>query len=229
MKFDRLLNMIGEDKFYSIKQKRIVVFGLGGVGSFTAEALVRSGIGTLYVVDYDLVEETNINRQLIALESTIGKYKVDVFKERAKDINHEIKIIGYKVKADKDTIKEILQIGFDYVVDCVDDLNAKAEIAMYCLNHNINLISSMGFANKFKPEMIKIAKLNQTSVCPLAKALRKKLKNAGYSLNFNVVYSEEKPAMVINKEILGSNAYCPSVAGLYMAAHIVNEIIGENI
>jgi tRNA A37 threonylcarbamoyladenosine dehydratase len=226
MQFDRLVNMIGKEKFAELKQKRLIVFGLGGVGSFAAEALVRSGIQTIYVVDYDQVEITNINRQLIALNSTIGEYKVDVFKKRALDINPKLKCVAYKVKADRDTIKEILDQGFDYVLDCVDDLSAKFELAKYCNDNQIDFLAAMGFANKFKPELIKIAKLNQTQVCPLAKALRKKLKLAGYSMNFEVVYSEEKPAVTLEKHVLGSNAYCPSAAGLIMAAHVVNKLIG---
>jgi len=227
MQFDRLINMIGKEKFNLLKHKRVIVFGLGGVGSFAAEALARSGIQTLYVVDYDQIEITNLNRQLVALNSTIGEYKVDVFKKRALDINPKIKCVAYKVKADRDTIKEILDQGFDYVLDCVDDLSAKFELAKYCLDKNVNFLAAMGFANKFKPELIKVVKLNQTQVCPLAKVLRKKLKIAGYSLNFEVVYSDEKPALTLNKEVLGSNAYIPSTAGLFMAAHVVNKMIGE--
>ena len=227
MRFNRLANMIGEDKLNQLNQKKIIIFGLGGVGSYAAEILVRSGIGTLHVVDYDTVDITNINRQLIALESTLNQKKVSVFSKRAKDINPDIKLVTHDILADKETIKELLDEGFDYLADCIDDLPAKAEIAKYCLDHKINFISSMGFANKYKPEMIKVTTLNQTSVCPLAKVLRKQLKLAGYSLNFPVVYSEEIPASVLDKKILGSNAYCPSMAGIYLAAHIINNIIGE--
>ncbi len=225
MRFDRLINMIGEDKFYSLTKKRVIVFGLGGVGSYAAEALVRSGINTVYVMDYDQVDITNINRQLVALDSTIGQYKTDVFIKRAKEINPSIKVVGYKIKADRVSIKEVLDQGFDFVLDCVDDIFAKLELARYCLKANVPFIASMGFANKFHPEMIKIAKMNQTKVCPLAKSLRKKLKVAEIPLNFDVVYSEEKPTDTLDQTVLGSNAYCPSVAGLIMAAHVVNNLL----
>jgi len=205
MRFNRLVNMIGEEKFNQLNQKKIIVFGLGGVGSYAAEILVRSGIGTLHVVDYDSVDITNINRQLIALESTLNQKKVSVFSKRAKDINPNINLITHDIKADKESIKELLNEGFDFVADCIDDLPAKAEIAKYCLDNEIKFISSMGFANKYKPELIKISTLNQTSV----------------------VYSEEIPAIVQDKKILGSNAYCPSMAGIYLAAYIINNIIGE--
>jgi len=227
MRFNRLLNMIGEEKLAKLNSMKIIVFGLGGVGSYAAEILARSGIGTLHVVDYDYVDITNINRQLIALESTLNQKKVSVFSDRAKDINPNINLVTHDIKADNETIRELLDEGFDYVADCIDDIFAKVAIAKYCLDNEINFISSMGFANKYKPELIKISTLNQTSVCPLAKALRKQLKLAGYTLNFPVVYSEEVPAIVQDKKILGSNAYCPSVAGIYLAAHIINDIIGE--
>lgn len=220
--------MIGEEKFNELKNKTIIIFGLGGVGSYAAEALARSGIGGLDVVDYDLVEESNINRQLIALGSTIGSPKVDVFKERALEINPDLNITAYKTKADTESIKLILSKNYDYVVDCIDDLKAKVDIAKYCLDHQLNFISSMGFANKYHPELIKVKKMNQTSVCPLAKAMRRELRLAGYGMDFKVVYSEEKPAIVQNKNYLGSNSYCPSAAGLIIAAQIINEMIGEN-
>lgn len=225
MRFDRLINMIGEEKFYNLSKKRVIIFGLGGVGSFAAEAIVRSGVNTVYTMDYDQVDITNINRQLVALGSTVGQYKTDVFMKRARDINPNIKVVGYKIKADRVSIKEVLDQGFDYVLDCVDDIFAKLELARYCHKEKIPFISSMGFANKFKPELIKVAKMNQTKVCPLAKSLRKKLKIAGIPLNFDVVYSEEKPTDTIDQRVLGSNAYCPPVAGLIMASHVINKLI----
>ncbi|MFA7076268.1 MAG: tRNA threonylcarbamoyladenosine dehydratase [Candidatus Izemoplasmatales bacterium] len=227
MRFNRLINMIGEDRFTKLQETKIAIFGLGGVGSYTAEIIARSGIKKICVIDYDVIDETNINRQLIALDSTVGLKKVDVFKTRALDINPNIEVLTYKVKADKDNIKEILGSNYDYVIDCIDDVNAKVEIAKYCLDHNIKFISSMGFANKFKPELIRIAKMNQTSVCPLAKAIRKQLKLDGYSLDFFVAYSEEKPALLKDKKVLSSNAYCPSVAGIYLATYVINKVIGE--
>lgn len=229
MKFDRLVNLIGEEKFNILKKKRIIVFGLGGVGSYAAEVIVRSGLDQIDVVDFDMVEETNLNRQLIALESTVGQYKVNAFKNRALDINPLININTHLIKVNEENISEIINQDFDYVIDCIDDVDAKVSIAKYCLDNNIKFISSMGFANKFKVDLIRIRKMNQTSVCPLAKIMRKKLKVAGYALDFPVVYSEEKPATVLDRLTLGSNAYCPSAAGITLAAHVINEIIGEDI
>lgn len=226
-RFNRLINLIGMEKFQILSQKKVIVFGLGGVGSFAAEVLVRNGIGEVHVVDFDKVDITNINRQLLALENTIGQYKTDIFAERALAINPKLKLVVHQTKVDATNISLILDEKFDYVADCIDDLKAKVAIAKYCLDNSISFISSMGFANKMKPEMIKVAKLNQTSVCPIAKIMRRDLKIAGYSLNFPVVFSEEKPTDVLDKNILGSNAYCPSTAGIILAAKIINDFIGE--
>ncbi len=226
-RFNRLINLIGTEKYHLLSQKKVIVFGLGGVGSFAAEVLVRNGIGKIHVVDFDKVEITNVNRQLLALENTIGQYKTDVFAERALAINPKLKLVVHQTKVDATNVSLILGDKFDYVADCIDDLKAKVAIAKYCLDNSISFISSMGFANKMKPEMIKVAKLNQTSVCPMAKIMRRDLKIAGYSLNFPVVFSEEKPNDVLDKNILGSNAYCPSVAGIILAAKIINDLIGE--
>ena len=229
MKFDRLVNLIGKEKFNILKRKRIIVFGLGGVGSYAAEVIVRTGFDHIDVVDFDIVEETNLNRQLIALESTIGQYKVNAFRNRALDINPLINVNAHLVKVNEENVKEIINQDFDYVIDCIDDVEAKVSIIKYCLDNNIKIISSMGFANKFRVDLIKVRKMNQTSVCPLAKIIRKKLKVAGYALDFPVAYSEEKPATVLDRLTLGSNAYCPSAAGITLAAHVINEIIGEDI
>ncbi|MFA7106566.1 MAG: tRNA threonylcarbamoyladenosine dehydratase [Candidatus Izemoplasmatales bacterium] len=225
MIFNRFINMIGEERFNLLKTKSIIVFGLGGVGSYAAEVLVRSGIHNLTVVDYDMVDITNINRQLIALQSTLGMKKVDVFYARAKDINPDIIIKALQIKVKEENIKDFFNEKYDYVIDCVDDIIAKVEIAKFCLDNKINLISSMGFANKSHPEQIKIAKLNQTKVCPLARSFRKKIKELGYPLDFKVVYSEEKPSEVIDRKILGSNAYCPSAAGIILASEVINHLL----
>lgn len=227
MRFNRLINLIGLEKFDQFSNKKIAILGLGGVGSFAAESLVRSGIKEVLVVDYDLVDPTNINRQIIALDSTVNQSKVEVFKSRALDINPEVIITTIKEKISAVNINEILGKDIDYVLDCVDDLQAKFAIAEYCVNQKIKLISAMGFANKMHPEQIKIAKLNQTKVCPLAKAYRRKIKLAGYPLNIDVVYSEETPVKPLDANVLGSNSFCPSVAGLVMSSYVVNQILGE--
>lgn len=225
MRFNRLENIIGKKQLGLLKSKKISVFGLGGVGSFAAEALVRSGIGNLDVIDYDLVDISNLNRQIIALESTIGLYKTDVFYQRTKDINPDIHIKALNEKVTKDNISMILADRPDFVLDCIDDISAKLEIIKACEKLDIPLISSMGFANKFHPELIKISTLKKTNTCPLAKIMRKRVKDSGFSLDIPVVYSEEKPANVLNKDILGSTAFCPSSAGIMMASYVVNKLL----
>lgn len=227
MRFDRLEKLIGSHKLTALSHKKVAVFGLGGVGSFTAEALARSGIGTLIICDYDRVDITNINRQIIALESTIGMYKSDVMEQRILDINPKAEVLAFATKADRQLIDDILSMNPDYVVDAIDDVQAKIDLISTAIRKDIPIISSMGFANKLHPEEITITSMNQTSVCPLAKVVRKKLKEAGVSLQFPVVFSKETPAKQINGEALSSTAFVPSVAGLMMAAHVINTMIGE--
>ncbi|MFW5794378.1 MAG: tRNA threonylcarbamoyladenosine dehydratase [Bacillota bacterium] len=225
MKFNRLENLIGKDKLVKLKNKNVVVFGLGGVGSFAAEALIRSGIENLTVVDYDIIHISNINRQLIALETNINTLKIETFKNRALSINSDLNLKALNIKVNQENIKEILNIDYDFALDCIDDVDAKVAIANTCLNKNIPIILSMGFANKFHPEKIKISSLKNTSVCPLAKTMRKKFREKNLSLEVAVVYSMETPARVIDPKVLGSTAFCPSVAGLFMASFVVNKFI----
>ena len=225
MKFNRLENLIGKDKLLALKDKNIVVFGLGGVGSFAAEALVRSGIENLTVVDYDRIDITNINRQLIALENNVNKFKTKAFKKRALSINSNLKLKVINTKVDQDNINKILSNNCDFVLDCIDDIEAKVAIAEYCLKQDIPIILSMGLANKFHPEKIKITSLKNTSICPLAKVMRKKFREKNLSLDVDVVYSIETPAKVIDPKVLGSTAFCPSTAGLFMASFVVNKFI----
>jgi tRNA A37 threonylcarbamoyladenosine dehydratase len=227
MRFNRLENLIGHDKLELIKDKKIVVFGLGGVGSFAAEALVRSGVGHLVLVDYDQVDISNINRQLIALETTLGKEKTLAFAERARQINPDIQLEIINQSVDHTNAGQILGHDIDFALDCIDDVEGKIAIIQVCQKREIPMILSMGFANKFHPEMIQIAMLKNTSVCPLAKAMRKKVRDYGLSLNIPCVYSLEKPQPVLDKSILGSTAFCPSSAGLVMASYVINYIIGK--
>jgi len=225
MRYDRLEKLISKEKLNILKSKTIAVFGLGGVGSYAFEAIVRSGVSKVIICDFDIVDITNINRQLIAYESTLGSLKTDVASKRAKDINPYVEIIKYSIKADKDSIKDILDLKPDFVVDAIDDVLAKTELITQATNKSIKIVSSMGFANKFHPEMIEIAKLSKTTVCPLAKTMRKRLKEAGVTLDFPVVYSTEKPTKS-KDNILGSTAYTPSVAGLIIASYVINQIVG---
>lgn len=225
MRFNRLEKLITKEKLNILKSKTIAVFGLGGVGSYAFEAIVRSGVNNVIICDFDTVDITNINRQLVAYESTIGFLKTDVSEQRALDINPDVKIVKYSLKAARDSIEEILNLKPDFVIDAIDDVMAKTDLITQATNKNIKIISSMGFANKFHPEMIEINKLSKTTVCPLAKTMRKRLKEAGVSLDFPVVYSTEKPTRA-EDSVLGSTAYTPSVAGLIIASYVVNQIVG---
>jgi len=225
MRFHRLQNLIGSDKLDFLSGQHVMVFGLGGVGSFAAEALVRSGIGKLTVIDYDVVDITNINRQLVALESTIGQYKVDVFYQRAKEINPDVDIKTYRLKADEVNIKDLMALSPDYILDCVDDVGAKIALVQASSQNHIPMILAMGFANKFHPEMIEISTVSKTSVCPLAKAVRKQLRDMGLPLDIPCVFSKEKVATRIDERILGSTAFCPSSAGLMMASYVINDLL----
>ncbi len=228
MRFDRFESLIGTDRVKELRHKTVAVFGLGGVGSYVVEGLARSGIGKLVICDFDRVEDTNINRQLIAMESTLGMLKTDVTEERIKDINPQATVLAYPVKADETLINDILEMEPDFVIDAIDDLEAKSILIKTAIKWDIPIISSMGFANKLHPEMITISTLDKTSVCPLAKAMRKRMKNLGVTLNFPVVYSTEIPIKTEPEGVLASSAYVPSVAGLVIASHVINKLIGES-
>lgn len=227
MRFSRLENLIGQKQMLHLKRKSVTVFGLGGVGSFAAEALVRSGIGHVTVVDFDVVDQSNINRQLIALESTVGLYKTDVFRDRALSINPLLDIEVIHEKVDGDNIGDLLKHQPDFVLDCIDDVDGKVALVKHCQTHDIPMMLAMGFANKLHPELIEFALLKKTSVCPLARVMRKRLRDLDLSLNVMCVYSKESPVEVIHKDILGSTAFCPSTAGLMMASYVINQFLTE--
>jgi tRNA A37 threonylcarbamoyladenosine dehydratase len=226
MRFDRFERIIGITKIESLKHKEVAIFGLGGVGSYALEAIARSGIGKIIICDYDHVDITNINRQLVARESTIGMLKTDVAEASLKDINPEIIVLAYPIKADRQLISDILALKPDFVIDAIDDVKAKTDLIVAAIKFDIPIIASMGFANKLHPELIEISTLDKTQVCPLAKKMRKRLKDENVTLNFPVVYSKEPP-IVRSSDILGSAAYVPSVAGLMLASYVINKLIGE--
>ncbi len=225
MRLDRLEKLIGKSKLNILKHSTVAIFGLGGVGSYAIESLARSGIGNLIICDYDTIDETNINRQIFALGSTIGKYKTEVAYERIKDINPETTVLAYPVKAIKEVIEDILNMNPDFVIDAIDDVDAKVNLIHEALRRDIRIISSMGFANKLHPELIKLCTLDKTSICPLAKTMRKRLKEEKITQNFPVVYSIETPIKTMG--VLGSSAFVPSTAGLLLSSYVVNKIIGD--
>lgn len=227
--FSRTELLIGKEGLEKLASSRVAVFGIGGVGGYTAEALVRSGIGEIDLIDNDKISITNINRQIYALTSTIGRDKVDVARERILDINPNVKVNTYKLFFTPET--EFDFSPYDYVVDAIDTVSGK--IAIIEKSAGVPVISSMGAGNKMNPQMFEVADIYKTSVCPLAKVMRQELKKRGIK-SLKVVYSKEnpiKPAQSTEiaagkKRIPGSNAFTPSVAGLIIAAEVIKDICG---
>lgn len=222
-KFERTLGLIGEDGMEKLKKSRILLFGVGGVGGYVAEALVRSGVGYLDLVDGDIVAESNINRQIVALTSTIGQYKAEVFATRAKDINPDAKINFYNVFFDEKTAGQFDFSAYDYVVDAIDDVPAKVEIITRSFAVKTPVISAMGAGNKLNPSFFRIADISKTSVCPLARVMRRKLRERGI-LHCKVIYSIEEPHIKHTPPY--SMAFVPSVAGLMIAGEVIRDITG---
>lgn len=227
MKFNRLENLIGSFSLEELEKSSVLVFGLGGVGGYVVEALARSGIGNLILVDYDKVDITNFNRQIIAVNNNIGKYKVDCFKERIENINENCNVITYKIKINNDNIKDIFNTKIDFVIDAVDDVRAKVSIINYCINHNINFISSMGTGNRLDPSKLTITTLDKTYNDPLARIIRSKF-DKKIQKKITVSTSTELPIKVKDKTVIGSNAFVPSSAGLLIASYIVKKLNETN-
>ncbi len=235
--FQRLELNIGSQNLKMLSTKTVLIVGIGGVGSFAAEALARCGIGTLILIDKDSVDITNINRQIIALHSTIGKDKVEIMKDRINDINPACKVITYKLFYNEDTRDQIFSHQIDFVVDACDTITAKYNIIDTCLEKKIKFISAMGAANKVDPTKFKISTLDKTSYDPLARVLRKKVKDNKLKGKIPVVYSTEIPKKVeyINdsgttrkeKHPPSSNAFTPSVSGLICASFVINSLVNN--
>ena len=226
-RFQRLKILIGEEKFLKLSSSTVAIFGIGGVGSFTAEALARSGVGHLILIDKDNIDATNINRQIHALTSTVGKSKVEVMRERILEINPAAKVDTIqKFYLPGESAENFFICDYDYVVDAIDTITAKINLVVECSRRKINLISSMGAGNKLNPTQFKVADIFQTSVDPVAKVMRKKLKELGIK-NLKVVYSEEVPKKFSQEKIIGSTAFVPSVVGLIIASGVVKDLIGD--
>ena len=245
--FSRTELLLGKDAMEKLRGSRVAVFGIGGVGGYVCEALVRSGVGAFDLIDDDKVCLTNLNRQIIATRSTIGKYKTEVMKERMLDINPEVKVETHQCfflpeNADTFPFEE-----YDYVVDAVDTVTAKLELVMKCKEKNVPIISSMGAGNKLDASQFRVADIYKTKVCPLAKVMRRELKKRGVK-KLKVVYSEEQPIRPVEdmaiscrthcicppgaahkcterRDIPGSVAFVPSVAGLIIAGEVVKDLI----
>ncbi|WP_163470299.1 ThiF family adenylyltransferase [Fusobacterium sp. IOR10] len=230
MRFQRERNLIGEENFNKLKESNVIVFGVGGVGGFVVESLVRGGIGKLTVVDFDSIDITNINRQIIATDKTIGKNKVQVVVERMKEINPDLIIRGIKEKYSNETRELFFDEDYDYIVDAIDIVTSKLDLVEMAKEKNISIISSMGTGNKINPMMLEVADINKTSVCPLARVMRKELKKRRIN-KLKVLYSKEKaikPSNVENnreKSVnVGSISFVPSVAGLIIASEVIKDI-----
>ncbi len=220
-KFSRVIALIGEDKLNALKNSNVLVVGVGGVGGVACEALVRSGIGKITIIDNDVVSETNINRQIIANTKTIGLKKVDIMRDRLLDINPDCSITALSMYYNIDT--QIDFSCFDYVIDCIDSMKSKVHLVKTCLDNKINIISSMGTGNKLDPRKLEISKLSKTSYCPLAKILRKELK--GY--DYKVVYSTEQSKKIIVDEVYSpaSMMMVPASAGLLLVSEVILDLL----
>lgn len=219
--FERTSLLVGEEAISKLNNSKVLIFGVGGVGGYVAEALARTGVGSITIVDKDTVSESNINRQIIALHSTVGRDKVDVLKERMLDINPELQVDARKCFFLPDNAGEFDFSQYDYIVDAVDTVTAKLQIIVQAKEAGVPVISAMGAGNKVHPEMFEIADIYKTEMCPLAKVMRRELKERGIK-KLKVVYSKEKP--VYKGDVPGSIAFSPSVAGLLMASEVVRDL-----
>ena len=248
--FSRTELLLGKEAMDKLKNSRVAVFGIGGVGGYVCEALVRSGIGAFDLIDDDKVCLTNLNRQIIATRKTVGKYKVDVMKERMLEINPDVNVRIHKCFFLPENADEFPFDEYDYVVDAVDTVTAKIELVMKANELGIPVISSMGAGNKLDPTAFRVADIYKTRVCPLAKVMRRELKKRGVK-KLKVVYSEEQPTRPIEdmsiscrtncicppgaehkcterRDIPGSVAFVPSVVGLIIAGEVIKDIAGVN-
>jgi len=245
--FSRTQLLLGEEAMEKLKNSRVAVFGVGGVGGYVCEALVRSGVGTFDIIDDDKVCLTNINRQIIATRKTVGKYKVDVMEERMMEINPDVKVNKYKCFFLPENADEFPFEEYDYVVDAVDTVTAKIELVMKCQEKGVPIISSMGAGNKLDASAFRVADIYKTKMCPLAKVMRYELKKRNVK-KLKVVYSEEKPIRPLDdmsiscrtgcvcppgakhkcterRDIPGSVSFVPSVVGLIIGGEVIKDLI----
>ncbi len=228
--FSRMESLIGREKTDLLSRKKIAVFGLGGVGSYVTEALARCGVGSLTLVDHDTVDITNINRQLYALHSTLGRPKTKVAKERIHDIDENILVHTYDTFYNEDSAHMFDFSAYDYVVDAIDTVPSKLLIIEQAKLSKTSVISSMGTGNKLDPTKFEVTDISRTSVCPLAKAVRTELRKRGIR-KVKVLYSKEKPISPTRtseqKNTPGSISFVPSVAGLLIAAEVIKDLLAE--
>lgn len=229
--FTRTELLIGKTGVEKLKNSKVIVYGIGGVGSYVVEALARAGIGHIVIVDFDKVDITNINRQLLATHSTIGKDKIEVMKERILDINPNAVVEAYKPDEIENGEESLINNSVTYVVDAIDTITNKIKLIERANKENVKIISATGAANKLDPTAFEVADIYKTSMCPVCKILRKELKQRGIK-HLKVVYSKETPIKpkieeTTNERVLGSISFVPSVAGLIIASQVVKEIINS--
>ena len=242
--------LIGKDGLDKLRNSKVIVFGVGGVGSYTIEALARAGVGELIIIDDDTVCLTNLNRQVHATYKTISQPKVEVMKERIVSINRDCNVITHQIFVTQENITEIIPIDVDYVVDAIDTVSAKLGLAKYCYEKNIKIMSSMGTGNKLDPTQFKVTDIFKTKVCPLAKVMRYELRKRGVE-KLKVVYSEEIPIKpnyedvvtcktgcvctggtkkcAIKRQIPGSISFVPPVAGMIIGGEVIKEYIRNQV
>ena len=225
--FSRTELLLGHDNMEKLKNSRVAVFGVGGVGGYVCEALARSGVGAIDLIDDDKVCMSNINRQIIALQSTVGKHKAEVMKERILDINPNAEVMALNIFLNSETVNTIDFSQFDYIVDAVDDIKAKVLLAKLADENGIPIIAAMGAGNKTDPTKFEVSDIFKTSVCPLARIMRHELKKAGIKKQ-KVVYSKETPKnppyRIEGEKTVGSLAFVPSVMGLIIAGEVIKDI-----
>lgn len=230
--------VIGRDGLDKLRNSRVIVFGIGGVGGFAVEALARAGVGELTLVDNDTVSLTNLNRQIIATYDTIDQPKVEVMKKRIQSINKDCNVITHQIFVSNDNIEKLVPKDIDYVVDAIDTVSAKLGLAEYCYKNNIKIMSSMGTGNKLDPTQFKVTDVFKTQVCPLAKVMRYELRKRGVD-KLKVVYSEEMPRKpkseyssevkgTAKRPVPGSMSFVPPVAGMIIAGEVIRDILGIN-
>lgn len=223
--FDRLELLIGKENIEKISKINVLIVGIGGVGGTALEALVRSGVKNITIIDKDVFSESNLNRQILSTRDSIGLYKVDVGINRCKSINPDVNITGLKINLDEKNVNELEY--FDYIIDACDDINAKLALMQYANKNknNINLISSMGTGKRLNPSNVIITRLDKTSNDPLAKKMRYEARKRGLKLNIPVVCSKEEP--INNDRIIASSIFVPSTAGLMLAYYIIEKVIND--
>lgn len=226
-RFIRTELVLGAENLQRLQAAKVAVVGLGGVGGHAAEALARSGVGTLILIDHDLVAISNLNRQIVALEATIGRPKVEVMAERIAQINPACRVIAHQAYYSRENHQRLLPEDLTFVADAIDSVRSKVDLIEACLKQGIPLISSLGAGNKVDPTRLKVADISQTHTCPLARAVRGALRKRGIERGVAVVFSDERTVGKRAGSTPGSTAFVPGAAGLVMASWIVRQICGE--